>query len=332
MQYYSLDTSIKDLVKAHRGAPAPPRVFVAYDFKDQDSEKFFADLRSALSHSQRDAAVELLNGRVGPGESWAVEVRDRIAKSRLVIADVSLNSLEVYFECGLAWGHGKTLCPVVRTSDRMVHVPNWLRDIQVVDYSKELKLDELLAKIRQSCADKPPRQRNRCEIAIPGKIEIVAMDAATLERQNAAVKAVCGQYGMEYTPSSQLTDKELSTELPVSISSASLLIINIDGKFSDSDLFGVFCTGAILSHPSSGVSSKKLLKQVRVVTHGKTAKLIKIFPDAAKRIPNVKIIEPKALDEELHAFGVSYRRWVALQSQDDKERSDAAKTRRQRRK
>lgn len=242
-----------------------------------------------------------------------------------MIADLSLNSVEVYFECGLSWGLGRSLCPVVRSDDRRQFLPKWLLDLQVVNYGSDSGMQELLQRIRKVGTEKNSKSRNRCESAVPGKIAIVSSATDQITHQNAIIKAACGIYGMSYTQSEAFSDRELAVELPRSIADASLLIINIQGDFSEADLFGIFCTGAILSHPSSGIDTKKLLKQVLIVTHGASPESIKIFPDSAKRIRNVKIISPNALTKEVHSFGVNYRKWVLLQATATKGSQDAKK-------
>ena len=327
MDYYSLPVSIKELVSGFKPPSTPPSIFIAYDFKDSDSEKLFADLRSALAHSQRDATIVVHNGRVDPGDSWAVVVRERIGRSRLLIADLSQNSVEVYFECGLAWGVGRTLCPVVRSEDRKALLPQWLRDLQIANYRAETGFEEILKVIRRIASEKNVKQRNRCEVAIPGKIAILSENNEIIAGQNSLVRAACGQYGMEFFASVRLDAAQLSVDLPRDIADASLLIINIHGNFSEADLFGIFCAGAVLSHPSSGESRKKLLKQVIIVSHGTNPAHIKIFPEAAKRIRNVKIVAPSDLVHEIHSFGESYRRWVDIQSNPSKGAQSVAKPR-----
>lgn len=314
MEYYPLPLTIGDLDTGFRPTQSPVSIFVAYDFKEPESEKFFADLRSRLAHSPRDAAIDVTNGRVDPAQTWAVEVRERISRSRVTIADLSLRSVEVYFECGLAWGLGRVLCPVVRDQSRREHVPKWMHDLQIVDYSTTEGMNALVTMVRRLASERARRARDRTESAVPGKVSLLAYEQEKCNAQNELIKSACGVFGMDFVASPCLGRDDLSVDLPRDVADASLLVANLGPAITDENLFSIFAAGAVLANPSSGVSGRNLIKQVVFVANDISPSSVKIFPESAKSLrKNAKIIGPSQLTTELHSFGASYQRWQAQQ-------------------
>jgi hypothetical protein len=309
LEYTILPVTIPELLGGFRPPPQAPVFFAAYDFNDPVGERFVTDLRSAVAHSQRDAPIQILDGKVTSGKNWASEVRDRISRSKGLLADLTFNSLEVYFECGLAWGLGRNFYPLVSSADRRELLPRWLLGLQVGEYLTPPGFEGVVALLRELADMRIPRARNRCESAVPGKISILTRDNTILENQSIIVKSVCSRYGMSSFDSALLDLTRATVEVPLNIADSSLLIVNIEGNYSDSDRFSAFCVGAILSHPSSGVHTRKLLKRVLVVMPDDSSLSLKIFPDSAKQIKNVKIIHKSALNHELAIFGQAFKDW-----------------------
>lgn len=313
-EYTILPVTIPDLLGGFRPAPQPPSFFIAYEFNDPVGQEFVTELRSAIAHSQRDAPIQILDGRVASGKNWATEVRDRVLRSKALLADLSLNSLEVYFECGLAWGLGKSFHPFVSTSDRRAFLPKWLLSIQVGEYGTPEGFNSVVSLLRELADTRQVRARNRCESANPGKISILTRNSEILNDQLEIVKSVSGRFGMPFFENEALDLNRIAVGVPESIVDSSLLIVNIEGNGSESDRFSAFCVGAILSHPSSGVHKRKLLKKVLVVIPDNAPLFLKIFPDSAKNIKNVQIIRKDSLLGELVTFGQSYKDWRNAQN------------------
>src|SRR5207249_8089711 len=127
-----VDIQTDDLFRGRRGGPAAqkPAIFCAYRMTSPQSLQMRHDLESRL-----DAAtnVFVLDGRVADGEPWASTIRDRIKRSRLVVADVSGPSREVLFELGFA--RNKALVTIVETDQHRERLPRWLPSFQMSAYS-----------------------------------------------------------------------------------------------------------------------------------------------------------------------------------------------------
>jgi len=327
LEYSVLPITISDLLGGFRPPPQPPVFFAAYDFNDPIGERFVADLRSAVAHSQRDAPIQILDGRVAAGKNWASEVRDRITRSKALLADLTLNSLEVYFECGLAWGLGRNFHPLVAEGDRRGLLPQWLLGLQVGEYGSPAGFNSVVSLLRELADSRVPRARNRCESAVPGKISILTRDSALLLAQASHVQSACAKFGMPSFDSALLDLTRTAVEVPPSVADSSLLIVNIEGDYSDADRFAAFCVGAILSHPSSGVHTRKLLKRVLVLLPDDAPPTLKIFPDSARQIKNVRVIRRSSLMQELVMFGQTFRDWRAAQFKSQKDAPNASSKR-----
>lgn len=322
-EYTILPITIPELLGGFRPPPQPPVFFAAYDFDDPDSEKFVTDLRSTVAHSQRDAPIRILDGRVATGQNWASEVRDRISRSKALLADLTLNSLEVYFECGLAWGLGRNFHPLVSATERRTLLPQWLLGLQIGEYGTASGFNSIVSLLRELADARVPRARNRCESAVPGKISILTRDQEILSAQTVLVQSACARFGMSPFESTVLDLTRTAVEVPQHVADSSLLIVNIEGNYSDADRFAAFCVGAILSHPSSGVHTRKLLKRVLVVVPDEAPLVLKIFPESAKQIKNVRMIRRPALVQELVTFGQAFKEWKLAQVKSHKDVSNA---------
>lgn len=116
-----------------RSKPKRPTVFVAYRMNIDSSKKFREDIESLLTrHEGRPMHPDVVDGRVEDGAYWAPEIRNRISRARLVVADVTGPSRDVVFEVGLA--AGKPLLPVVESDQHRSNLPKWLTAKQMSSF------------------------------------------------------------------------------------------------------------------------------------------------------------------------------------------------------
>lgn len=132
MDQLTLKLPWASLMEAGGGGPrgrARPAVFVAYRFDNHASRQLRKELQDAAEQS---GDVDVLDGHVEPGDHWAPEVRKRIKRSRLIVADVTGPSREVLFEMGFAGN--KPLFPVIDRAHDRGELPSWVTIDQIAAY------------------------------------------------------------------------------------------------------------------------------------------------------------------------------------------------------
>jgi hypothetical protein len=106
-------------------------IFVCFLFGDPESRQ----LRQRIEVAMTDVHQEVFDGERILSGDWASTIRERLQKSRFVVADVTGPSLEILFEIGLAGNHELVLCARDETSRRAL--PAWLTGASIHAYAGE---------------------------------------------------------------------------------------------------------------------------------------------------------------------------------------------------
>jgi hypothetical protein len=315
MKYFIFKVAeTKDLIGGGPRRKALPAIFVAYRFDSDKSSKFRADFGSAIRRTSSLTDVEILDGRVDIGDNWPKEVRIRLTRAQLVIADLSSLSKEVLFECGFAWGLGQKILPVTASITQRSNVPAWLTDMQWGHYMDDGGLDNLIDSVAQHL-----RSRNKTRIpprsaaAKPPSVFVISNN----NEQNGIhdlVQSACREWELENP--GILTDVDsldaLEDDRVEEASRASLLVGELNGGRADS--FVHFASGAILAKPTSGISSKRFTKRVLLVVPKSYQR--DMVASGARKIKHVRVITKEDLVHELREHGKSYRNWSIIQEQE----------------
>jgi hypothetical protein len=120
------------------GSESKPRVFVAMPFAEEMADTFHYGIQGAVNAAGLLAERADLATFAGDVMSW---VRDRISSAKLVIADLSSASPNVYLEVGFAWGKG---VPTVLLVKNVAELKFDVRGQRCLVYSTILELEQKL--------------------------------------------------------------------------------------------------------------------------------------------------------------------------------------------
>ena len=291
-------------------------VFIAFSFSLQFSSNFRINLEQRIHQTPLLYGVDVFDGKVAVGKHWPSEIRERLGKSRVVIADLTTMSPEVLFECGFGWGLGKPILPVTSNNTEYQTMPRWLTEWQVGHFSSDEGMCELLNSLGQHIADLSRGRRNavrtRSAGADPRSVVLLKgqFDSAEIEGQ---VRQIAARNGMIVYEGDTLVSSLESTksELAQQIAGCSLLVAPLTNQPSDS--FMHFASGVVTSVPTAGASKCKLARRVLLVVNGET-EFEKLPSDSGRRASDtVKVVTMHRLTHELMQYGEQFKQWLRKQ-------------------
>jgi len=283
------------------------RIFVAYRFVPE-SENFRSGLQRSL---ETDWGIETSHGgAINPGLDWSEEIRDRIRKSKLIVADVTDSSREVMFEIGFA-SNKPAIYVTARHEDRS-RLPSWLTIRQAVAYGDD-GIEKLSRAIGRYFADKkfPPVMRRATS---PGTAVLLASQAG-LEwagSRVSAVEAALGEVGisLQYRdPDALLNGSDLAKA-----ASCQLVFACIDG--TTSDYLSHYLLGDVAGRPLitsvSPQGSRQHLRRLGVVL-SRTKDDFEVFgAEGLRRVSNEVVFRPEStvdLQRRLLPILRAHRQW-----------------------
>ena len=285
-----------------------PSIFIAYSFGKTDSQRFRDNLEEAIRRSHSLSQVEVQDGHVRVGASWPTEIRRRLKAARLVVADLSVLSPEVLFECGFAWGLHKAILPVTSESGGFSHLPNWMKEIQFGIHSASGDLASVVDAISQALNDKR-RSPAGANGSSPNPRNIALIAPPSCEHVIDQVRHGCGRYGFDLL-GPELTGETMSDigdGFVSAVASASLFV----GRLGNTDLDNQvhFGAGMVCAVPNAGVSKVKFQRRVLLVV-GNDERPEVCVSDSARRVAGiVKVIRESQIGLEITAFVQAYRLW-----------------------
>lgn len=290
-----------------RSEKSQPSIFVAYRFKSAESMNFRTQFEAKLSHIEALRDVDVVDGRVLPGDTWSTTIRKRIKRARLVVADVSYLSREVLFECGFAWGLSRRILPVLESSSLHSDLPRWLTALQVGHYSDKGGWNDILDSVSENLGIErrwgvPPPDPIPHRIAWLGEGGKSGLGRRQLEE-------VCRRFGLTIAAGELVADDidDAEESLILEVCRSSLVIAFLDG--TSSDCLYHFCAGVVVAHPTAGAASRKLVRRVLFVVTGGLS-VDEVLADSARRVTrNIRVIHESDLAKELLAFGGRYESW-----------------------
>jgi len=129
MDFINVKVSKEALLGRGGSAKRKPTIFVAYRMSNPSSITFRSEFAAAL---REHGDVDIVDGHVDDGIPWAEEIRRRIKRAKLVVADVTGPSRDVVFEAGVA--SNKPLLPVVHKDSDRDDLPDWITAWQIRAY------------------------------------------------------------------------------------------------------------------------------------------------------------------------------------------------------
>ena len=312
VEYFTFSIADRSfLVGSKPQNPSQPAIFVAYNFDSPESAKFRVNLEAAIRRTTSLAELDILDGHVPVGEYWPSEVRARIEKVKLVVADLTLLSPDVLFECGFAWGLGRSILPVTRSVQGHEHLPKWLTDLQIGHFSSEEGLQDIVNSISHHIEGRQRKPRSRSAVATPGKVVVLAQTKGSGDIHDQCV-AASAQWGLEILAKGRDVDnlQSIESDLAEEVAHASLLIGELTGRQSDS--FVHFASGAVVAVPTAGASSKRLPKKVILVV-GRADLRNQLVPVSARKVKIVHVITHDELATALNDYGKQFKNWIKKQ-------------------
>lgn len=284
-------------------------IFIAYRFDFPESQAFRIDLECAMRRTATLMNVEVLDGRTFVGEYWPTEVRNKLLRAEVTIADLSVLNREVLFECGFAWGLGRPILPVAATPSERARVPGWFTDIQFGHFSTEEGMGHLVDSIAHHVDMRRQlggRRSKRGKSNPRGVVVVEHNDNGCPVSE--LTDAACKEHGMD-APSiiENPTGLESIESGPIdAVARASLFVGALTG--TSSDFFVHFAAGAVLATPTSGESKQHLSKRVLLVVPNQKARET-LTPTSARKVREVSVITPNQLQKELFDYGERYKNW-----------------------
>jgi hypothetical protein len=291
-------------------------VFIAYSFNSKTSREFRIKLEQNLRRSTSLCSVEIVDGHTMVGKKWATEVRGRLTKSCVVIADLSELSPEVLFECGFAWGIGKPILPVTENRGLISAMPAWLTDWQVGFFSSQDGWNELVDSLSYHISERAnKRRRTPRSGADPGSIVLLKPHSGLFDFED-QVRLTATRYGMDAEYENTFMDgiEETTSELVERVAHCSLLVAPLLHHRSDS--FVHFSCGVVAAAPMAGASSRRLNRRVLLVVESTTGSERLVSNSATRVSQIVRVITPNMLAQELTNYGQLFRRWRERQESD----------------
>jgi hypothetical protein len=292
-----------------RNSPTPDTLFAAYSFGVAASRAFRMTLEQHLRRSESLREVRVTDGHVPVGKSWPAEIRRRLKEARLVVADLTLLSPEVLFECGFAWGLSRPILPVTRLSPNVDRLPRWLTDLQVGDTSTAAGwmhlVDSVSSHLRET---KGSRKLRGLPPAVPGRLVVLPylpIDTPAVEQ----VQHIARRYGLSVDVIDTLPEVLAVTEPSVihRVAQASLLVAGLHHAPSDS--FVHFAAGVVVSHPKAGASDRLLNRRVLLVVTSAAA-IRELAADSALKVEQtVRAAAWVEMADEVALYGRAYQRW-----------------------
>ena len=294
-------------------AGAGPRVrgaalFVAYRFRNSVSKTFRETLEARMRNSEGLCGIEVTDGHVDKGEHWLQEIRKRITRCRLVVADVTGLSPEVLFELGLAWGMKKPIMPVVAEHGALASLPRWLTELEIGYFADDTEWAALLDSIGARISRKSKAAQTRTvPDPIPGRaLWLGGQEAFEKLRQHMVHTAT--QYDLtmpeqESPPSLADAEESLANE----VCRASLVVASLSS--SDSDTFVHFAAGLVVTKPMAGAATEKLRRRV-ILAVPDTLRIEDVVSDSASRFHGtVKAVRYRGLAQDIVNWGKLYKRY-----------------------
>ena len=280
-----------------------PSVFIAYRMSDPHSCKMRADLAHALNEAM---PVTVLDGNVEDGLAWAEEIRRRIDKAKLVVADVTGPSKEVLFEYGFS--RNKYVILVVHRRHDQASLPKWITVIHLPPPYESGEITRIAESVAAKVVNRPEGHRPR-PAPVPGSalwIQDEQSSWADLYFQRAR---------------NRLSEKsiELNRRMASDIESAEeirgclrswLLVTCLDGL--SADYLGHFLLGDTVGRPKAGIGGGKgesvLRLGVAFTPESTSAYVADSVLRAAGR--SLKVASPSTLDSVLTAGVDRYRNFL----------------------
>jgi hypothetical protein len=280
-----------------------PSIFIAYRMNDPDSRKMRSDLEHALNEAM---GVTVLDGNVEDGLPWAEEIRRRIDKAKLIVADITGPSKEVLFEYGFA--RNKYVILVVHRPQDQSVLPKWITVIQLPPPYESGEITRIADSVAAKVVLRPEGHRPR-PAPVPGSalwIQDERSAWADLHFDRARNRLAEKSIDLERRMASEIESAE---ELRACLRSW-LLVTCLDGL--SADYLGHFLLGDLIARPLAGVGRGKGESVQRLgiaLSEGDPSMYV---ADSVLRAAgrSLKVANPGALDSVLMAGVERYRKFL----------------------
>lgn len=302
-----VDFSESEIFRGGWGTPQAPSVFIAYRMQQPDSEAFKGALVQAIYDTPRLAGVKVLDGHVPAGVSWASEIRRRLHRCKLAIADVTGMRSEVMFELGFSRGLARPAIPVIVGSTRGPNeLGRWLTSFQIARYSGQRDATNITRSIIAHLSDPDIQRNQRLPSPVPGLLiwlRKLEWNGHTCDQFASFAKR--NSFNFEI-----LGDNDDDDHIVRRAASASLVVINLDS--TDKDAMMHFICGAIIAKPAAGTSQARLPRRVLVLQEP-TQMGRGLVAESLRRCTNtVRVIAQKDLLPQLDEYLTAYQSWLNI--------------------
>jgi hypothetical protein len=295
-----------------------PTVFVAYRFGDAWSKRFRVDIEMRLRRPDATRHLSVIDGHTDVGRTWPKEIRERMTRARLVVADLTTLSPEVLFECGYAYGLAKPILPVVEEHSWIARLPRWLTDLQVGDMSAARGWSDLVDSIARHAGDRgkgrhalgPPKPDPGVVVWVKGPEWFESLHghvSQTADRCGLALpRVVAPAGGLAAVDASAMAE----------VARAWLLVAPLSNTPADS--FVHFALGVMAAAPMAGAARPYLARRALVVVPS-SIRVEEVLAESASRMtPLVSGLHEERLASMLSEFQASHRSWQRAHSREPK--------------
>jgi hypothetical protein len=304
----------RSMLRPGGGPQKPTSIFVAYRMRVDESIGFLNKLKSALRLNTKLHDLVVEDGRVPEGIKWAEKIRERISKTKVVIADVTGVSSEVFFELGFAYGLGKFEIRAVKDKVQISDLPHWIREVQIGHYGDDAGISGLVSSISVHLSDpsfnkgaKPPQP------VLP--LAVWLRNTDWNQQAHEQFQVVAERWGLKHETYDDGTSEET---LIRRAASASLLVVSLDGTKADA-LMHYVC-GAVAAKPRAGTYNRPLSREIIVLEDPKQAGAA-LVADSLKRCHHIaRVIQLNQIRGQIEQFGQAYQQWATSSSKSSTKR------------
>jgi hypothetical protein len=268
------------------------------------SARFRNEFAAMIEEHPDLSEFRVTDGHVPVGTKWAAEIRERISRAKVIVADVTGFRSEVVFELGLAFGLRRAVIPVTEGRVEAETLPRWLGGTQIGTYSNEAGLLGVVTSVAAHLAEPDLAKWSQPSEPVPGQAVWLGKSEWATSVVDAFVTAAKGD-GLLVDVLDEMMDEEVAVAQGTK---ASLLVLPCDGGHLDS--LRHFVAGSVVAKPRAGQANPKLERRILVVAKPGAA-LSEIVAEGLRRCSEVvEVVSPESVRSKTKSYGLRYRKWA----------------------
>lgn len=291
------------VLRIEGGPPPKPTLFVAYRMDFPESRQFRISLEERLQAHPSLSQFVVDDGKVPAGANWPNVIRDRIKKTKAVVADVTRMRSDVLFEVGFAFGLNRSVIPVVSEPGERNKLPFWLGATQIGHYADIAGMSGIISSIESHFYDAEFARVKKHPPPVPSLAVWIRVHDWN-HNASEQFETLTLREGLKVEVYSEDNPEELLIRRG---GSASLLVVSLDG--TDWDALMHFICGIVVSQPTAGYG--RIFKRRIIVLEPPNVRRRQFVAESVSRCQDTVLISSvHRVAKEIIEFGQSYKAWI----------------------